>query len=96
MEKIIVYIVLVALFIGILWHIFGHLMIVFHPGTTDLAVKEVLKDPHKYMRYEHMCYFMRNMVYLFFMSMFLTAACTGNMIIKHESDEVVSIETKFK
>lgn len=96
MERIIVYIVLTVLLIGITWHIFGHLMIIFHSDTTDLAVKEVLKDPHKYMRYEHMCYFMRNMVYLFFILMFLVAACKGNLTIKNEQDKADVIEVKFR
>ena len=79
MEMTIIYIVLVGLLIGIICHIFCHLMIVFHQDTTDLCVKKVLEDPYKYVRDEEMCYFLRNMLYLFFVCSLLLAACNGNM-----------------
>ena len=79
MEMIIIYIVLITLLLGILWHIFCHLMVVFHQDTTDIYIKKVLEDPYKYVREEEMCYFMRNMVYLFFVCTLLFAACNGNI-----------------
>ena len=41
-----------------------------------------MENPYKYVREEEMCYFMRNMVYLFFVCILLFAACNGN--IKYE------------
>ena len=79
MEMTIIYIVLIVLLLGILWHIFCHIMLIFHQDTTDHYVKKVMEDPYKYVRNEEMCYFMRNMVYLFFVCMLLFAACNGNM-----------------
>lgn len=79
MEMIIIYIILITLSLSIIWHIFRHLMAVFHQDTTDLYVKKVMEDPYKYVRDEEYCYFMRNMVYLFFVCSLLFAACNGNM-----------------
>ena len=79
MEMTIIYIVLIVLLLGILWHIFWHLMVVFHQDTTNLYIKKVLENPYQFVRGEEMCYFMRNMVYLFFVCILLFAACNGNM-----------------
>ena len=88
MEMTIIYIVLIVLLLGILWHIFCHLMVVFHQETTDLCVKKALEDPYKYVRDEEMCYFMRNMVYLFFVCMLLFAACNGNMRFEKNTKQI--------
>ena len=66
MEMTIIYIILISLLIGIVWHIFYHIMVIFHQDTTDIFVKKVMEDPYKYVRDEEACYFLRNMVYLFF------------------------------
>ena len=88
MEMTIIYIVLTVLLLGILWHIFCHLMTVFHKDTTDLYVKKVLEDPYRYVRTEEMCYFTRNMIYLFFVCMLLFAACNGNMRFKKNTKQI--------
>lgn len=88
MEMTIIYIVLLVLLLGILWHIFCHLMVVFHQDTTDLYVKKVNENPYKYVRDEEMCYFIRNMVYLFFISMLLFAACNGNMKFEKTTNSI--------
>lgn len=79
-EKIIIYILLIIILLGTLWHIFCHLMIVFHKNTTDLYVKKVLEDPYKYVRTEEMCYFFRNMVYLYFVIILLLAAYNSDKL----------------
>lgn len=96
MEMTIVYIVLIALLLGVFWHIFCHLMAVFHKDTTDHCVKKMLEDPYKYFMYEEMCYFVRNMVYLFFVCMLLIAACNGNMRFekKTKSIEISNVKDK--
>ena len=88
MEMTIIYIVLTVLLLGVLWHIFSHLMVLFHQHTTDLCVNKVLEDPYKYVRYEEMCYFFRNMVYLFFVCMLLFAACNGNMRFEKNTKQI--------
>lgn len=96
MEMTIIYIVLIGLLIGIIGHIFYHLMIVFHKNTTDFCVKEVMKDPYKYVRYEAMCYFFRNMVYLFFVCMLLFAACNDNMKFEKKTKQIEISSVKEK
>ena len=96
MEMTIIYIVLIVLLLGILWHIFGHLMTVFHKDTTDLFVKKVLEDPYRYVKDEEMCYFIRNMVYLFFVCMLLFAACNGNMRFEKNTKQIEISNVKDK
>ena len=96
MEMTIIYIVLIVLLLGVLWHIFFHLMAVFHQDTTDIYVKEVMKNPYKYVRDEETCYFIRNMVYLFFVCMLLFAACNGNMRFEKKTKQVEISNVKEK
>ena len=96
MEMTIIYIVLIVLLLGILWHIFGHLMTVFHKDTTDLFVKKVLEDPYRYVKDEEMRYFIRNMVYLFFVCMLLFAACNGNMRFEKNTKQIEISNVKDK
>ena len=92
----IIYIVLIVLLLGIFWHIFCHLMVIFHRGTTDLYVNKVLEDPYKYVRTEEMCYFIRNMIYLFFAGMLLLAACDGNMRFDKNTNSIEISNVKDK
>ena len=96
MEMTIIYILLIIILLGILWHIFCHLMIVFHQSTTDIYVKKVMENPYKYVRDEQMCYFFRNMVYLFFISMLLFAACNGNMKFEKTTNSIEISNMKNK
>lgn len=96
MEMVFIYILLIVLILGIIWHIFYHLMVVFHQDTTDLFVKKVLKDPYKYVKIEEMCYFFRNMVYLYFACTLLYAACSGNIKIEKSTNTVEISNVKDK
>lgn len=96
MEMTIIYIVLIVLLLGILWHILCHLMVIFHQDTTDIYVKKILGDPYKYVRTEEMCYFMRNMVYLFFVCELLFAACNGNMRYDKKTNSIEISNVKDK
>lgn len=96
MEMTIIYILLIIILLGILWHIFCHLMIVFHQSTNDIYVKKVMENPYKYVRDEQMCYFFRNMVYLFFISMLLFAACNGNMKFEKTTNSIEISNMKNK
>jgi hypothetical protein len=88
MEMTIIYIVLIITLLGILWHIFFHLMVIFHKSTTDICVKKVMENPYKYVRVVEMCYFFRNMVYLAFIGMLLFAACNGNMKFEKTTNSI--------
>ena len=96
MEMTIIYILLIIILLGILWHIFCHLIIVFHQSATDIYVKRVLEDPYKYVKEEEMCYFMRNMVYLYFVCMLLFAACNGNIHFEKNTKPIEISNVKDK
>ncbi len=74
-----IYILLIVILLGILWHIFCHLMIVFHKDTTDLYIKKIFENPYEHIRNEEMCYFFRNMIYLSIVVILLLVACNGNI-----------------
>jgi hypothetical protein len=71
-------------------------MIIFHQSTTDIFVKKVMENPYKYIRDEEMCYFFRNMVYLFFISMLLFAAYNGNMKFEKNTKQIEISNVKSK
>ena len=96
MEMTIIYIVLIFLLLGIIYHIFRHLVVIFHQDTTDLYVKKVMEDPYKYIRNEEMCYFFRNMVYLFFVCMLLFAAYNGNIHFDKKTKQIEINNVKDK
>ena len=96
MEMTIIYILLIIILLGILWHIFCHLMVVFHQTTTDIYVKKVMENPYKYVRDEEICYFMRNMMYLYFIGMLLFAACNGNIHFEKNTKQIEISNIKNK
>lgn len=59
-------------------------------------LKKVLEDPYKYVMAEGMCYFVRNMVYLFFVCILLLAACNGNMKFDKNSKQIEISNVKDK
>ena len=90
-------IVLIGVLMGFLWHIAIHLLVIFKPCVTNLAVTEVLKDPHKYVRYEHMMYFLRNMICFFFVLLLFIAAWRGDIkIIKQKDIVEISVNSDNK
>ena len=72
-------ILLVGVLVSFFSHIVFHLLAVFHPCITRMAATEIMKDPQKHVRFEHMMYFLRNMVGFFFVLMLLIAVCRGNV-----------------
>ena len=96
MEMTIIYIVLIALLLGLIWHIFCNLMIVFHKDATDLCVKKILENPYEYIRNEEMCNFLRNMTYLFFVVEFLLAGCKGNIRFEKNTKTIETSIVKDK
>jgi hypothetical protein len=71
-------------------------MVIFHQDTTDLYVKKVMEDPYKYVRNEEMGYFMRNIIYFFFVCMLLFAACNGNMRFEKNTKQIEISNVKDK
>ena len=86
MELIIITAVLIIILIGILYHLLIHLLIIFYQEAKDMAIKAILENPYKYVMNEHMCYVIRNMIYLFICVVFLVAACNGNITVIEKKD----------
>ena len=86
MEVIIITAVLIIILIGILYHLLIHLLIVFYPEAKDMAIKAILENTYNYMMNEHMCYVIRNMIYLFICVVLLVAACNGNVTVIEKKD----------
>lgn len=89
MEVIIIKAILIIILIGILYHLLCHLLIIFYPYARDMAIKTILENPYKHVVDEHMCYVIRNMVYLFLCVIFLVAACNGNITVIEKKDSSV-------
>lgn len=86
MELIIIKAILIIILIGILYHLLCHLLIIFHPDAKDMAIKVILENPYKHVMNAHMCYVIRNMIYLFICVIFLVAACNGNITVIDKKD----------
>ena len=43
----------------------SHLFVAFYDKATDDAVNDILNDPRKYVRTDHMCKFMYDMIWLY-------------------------------
>lgn len=86
MEVIIIKAILIIILIGILYHLLIHLLIIFYPKAKDMAIKAIIENPYNYVVNEHMCYVIRNMIYLFICVLFLVAACNGNITVIEKKD----------
>lgn len=81
MEIAIFKIVLIFLIIRIIILIIGHLCIVFSKEGNELAVKKILENPQEYVRTDHMCHFMYDMLWLYIFVRLLLGVFSGNLII---------------
>jgi len=81
MEILIVKIILIILLIRVIALSVTHLIIVFYDEATKIAVDELLKDPVKYIRDEHICTFFTNMIWIMFFTSLLISAFKGNITI---------------
>ena len=81
MTLLIIKIVLIILLIRIIFYEFAHLGCIFWDYGTQTIVDEILKDPYKYVRYDHMCKFMYNMIWIVVFIQLLIAAYNGRIII---------------
>ena len=57
----------------------GHLYTAFSEYGNKMQVDEILKDPEKYVRYDHLEMFMTNMIWLVFIIALIVAAFSGNV-----------------
>lgn len=81
MTIIIIKIVLIVLLLRVIALTVGHLIVVFYKDATNMAVKEIMKDPEDFVRSEHMCKFMYNMIWILLFIKLLYAAFTGHITI---------------
>ena len=81
MTLLIIKIVLIILLIRIIFYELAHLGCIFWDYGTQSMVDEILKDPHKYVRDDHMCKFMYNMIWIVVFIQLLIAAYNGRIII---------------
>lgn len=81
MEMTIFKIALVFLTIRIIILIVGHLYIVFFKEANELAVRKILENPQEYVRTDHMCKFMYDMVWFYIFVQLLFGVFSGNLII---------------
>jgi hypothetical protein len=81
MILIIIKIVLIILLVRVIALTIGHLTIVFWDHATKMGVDEIMKNPEEYVRTEHMCKFMYNMIWIAVFIKLLYAAFTGHIEI---------------
>jgi len=73
----IIKIVLIILMIRVIGLTIGHLVTVFWDPATKMAVEQITKDPEDYVKTDHMCKFMYNMIWIFVFIKLLYAAFSG-------------------
>ena len=65
MELLIFKFFLIVIIIRIIYLMIFHLFIVFYDKATDDAVNDILNNPREYVRTDHMCKFMYDMIWLY-------------------------------
>lgn len=78
---IILKIVSIALLLRIIWLIIFHLFVVFYDKATEEAIDEILKNPKKHVRDEHVCSFMYDLVWLYIFIKLIIYAFSGQITI---------------
>ena len=81
MTLTIIKIVLIILMARLIVLIIGHLLTVFWDPATKMAVEQITKDPEEYVRTEHICKFMYNMIWIVVFIKLLYAAFSGHIEI---------------
>ena len=84
MELIIFKIVVIILLIRIIALQIGHLFIAFNKDGNKMQVDEILKDPEKYVRYDHIEKFIDNMFWVVIFIILIIAAFSGNVIFVNQ------------
>ena len=81
MELLIFKIFLIAIIIIIVYLMISHLFVVFYDKSTDDAVNDILNDPRKYVRTDHMLKFMGDMIWFYIFLKLLWGVFSGNIMI---------------
>jgi len=81
MTLTIIKIVLIILMIRVIGLTIGHLVTVFWDPATKMAVEQITKDPEDYVRTDHICKFMYNMIWIVVFFKLLFAAFSGHIEI---------------
>ena len=81
MELLILKIVLIVLIVRLIFLTIGHVCVVFWDKATDDMVSQILKDPREYVRTEHMCKFMYNMIWFYLLIKILIGAFSNQITI---------------
>lgn len=79
MELLIFKIVVIVCLIRLIFLQIGHLYISFNKEGNKMQVDEILKDPEKYVKWDHLETFMTNMIWLVFIIALIVAAFSGNV-----------------
>lgn len=82
MGLIIIKIVVIILLIRVIALSIGHLIIVFYDEANKMAVEKITKDPENYVKTDHMCKFMYNMIWIVIFVKLLYAAFIGHITIE--------------
>ena len=77
----IIKIVLIILIVRVIVLTIGHLVTVFYDPATKMAVEQITKDPEDYVRTDHICKFMYNMIWIVVFIKLLYAAFSGHIEI---------------
>ena len=81
MTLTIIKIVLIILMIRLIALTIGHLVIVFWNPAAKMAAEQITKDPEEYVRTDHICKFMYNMIWIVVFFKLLYAAFSGHIEI---------------
>ena len=81
MTLTIIKIVLIILMIRVIGLTIGHLVIIFWDPATKMAVEKITKDPEDYVKTDHICKFMYNMIWIVVFFKLLYAAFSGHIEI---------------
>ena len=79
MELIIFKIVVIILLIRIIALQIGHLTVAFYKEANKMQVDEILKDPEKYVRYDHIEKFIDNMFWAVIFIILIGVTFSGNI-----------------
>lgn len=81
MTLTIIKIVLIILMIRVIGLTIGHIVTVFWDPATKMAVEQITKDPEDYVKTDHICKFMYNMIWIVVFFKLLYAAFSGHIEI---------------
>ena len=79
MELLIFKIITIVCLIRLIILQIGHLYTAFSKEGNNFAVTEILKDPERYVKYDHISIFMTNMIWAVVIISLIVAAFSGNV-----------------